>query len=58
MFCKVPAKTQIFETIWKIYLTERNKCFRKIDHISFVTWAVTKNNKKTELSTLRYIFVS
>ena len=43
IFCKIPAKTQFSEIILKIYLTNRKNAFEKVNHINFVTWAVTQN---------------
>ena len=43
IFCKIPARTQFFEIILKIYLTKRKNAFEKLNHINFVTWAVTEN---------------
>ena len=36
-FCKMSAKTQFFEIILKIILTERKNAFEKLNHISLVT---------------------
>ena len=43
LFSKMPTKTQFSEIILKIYLTKRENAFEKLNHISFVTWAVTEN---------------
>ena len=43
IFCKMPAITQYFEMILKVYLIKRENVFGKLNHISFVTWAVTEN---------------
>ena len=43
IFCKMPTKTQFSEIILKIYLTKRKNVFEKLNHINFVTWAVTEN---------------
>ena len=39
----MPATTQLFEIILKIFLTKRKNAFEKLNHISFVTAAVTEN---------------
>ena len=44
-FCKMVAKTQFLEIILKFYLTKRKNGFGKLNHISFITWAVVKNPK-------------
>ena len=43
IFCRIPARTQFSEIILKIYLTKRKNAFEKLNHINFVTWAVTEN---------------
>ena len=39
----MPAKTQFSEITLKIYLSKRENAFEKLNHISFVSWAVTEN---------------
>ena len=43
MFCKLPAKTQLFEISLKIHLTKWENAFEKLNYISVVTWVVTEN---------------
>ena len=45
IFCKMPAKIQFFEIILRTYLSERKNALEKLNHTSFVTWAVTENPK-------------
>ena len=43
IFCKTPEKIQFSEITLTIYMTKRENAFEKLNHISFVSWAVTEN---------------
>ena len=36
-------KLDFFEITFKIHPTKRENVFEKLNHISFITWAVTEN---------------
>ena len=40
IFCKMIAKNQFFGIILKVHLIKRESVFKKLNHISFVTWTV------------------